>query len=238
VSGLRVVALETSGAIGSVCLVEGENILAERSFARGLEHGRMLVAVLREACISVGWQPRRDVQLVAVSQGPGSFTGLRVGIAAAKTIAFVVGCPIVGVSSLEVLVANAPVVGARACAILDAKRGQVYAALFAYRAGAWARETEDLLITPRALLERIGPPAYLVGDGLRAYPEAFSAPGYTCAPASDWVGRASVVARLGLRGFAAGRMTSWRELTPIYHRPPEAEEKLLRREGLAAKPPA
>jgi tRNA threonylcarbamoyladenosine biosynthesis protein TsaB len=234
----RVVALETSGPIGGICVVIGGRVVAERNFSRGMEHGRMLVPSLQDACREARLDPRRDIDLIAVSQGPGSFTGLRIGIAAAKAMAFVAGCPLAGVSSLDVLVENAPATASRACVVVDAKRGQVYAAIYERREGSggtrscasvapWQRQTEDLLISPRALLERVGQPAYLIGDGLAGYPEAFSAAGFERAPEVEWTGKAHTVARIGLQNFREGKTIPYLELAPIYHRLPEAEEKRL-----------
>ena len=119
----------------------------------------------------------------------------------------------------------------RCCVVVDAKRGQVYAALYEREDGRWQRRGEDVLTTPRALLRRISSPACLVGDGIASYPEAFSAPEFTRADEHAWTARVGAVVRLGLRAYREGRIIAWRELSPIYHRRPEAEEKRLRREG-------
>jgi len=228
---LRTVAFETSAAVGSVCLAEDGSVLAERVFRKGLAHGRLLIPVLSDLCAEVGWQPDRDIQLVAVSLGPGSFTGLRVAVAAAKTIAFLRGCPVVGVSSLDILAENAPPAADRVCVVVDAKRGQVYAAIYEREGRVLSRRCEDLLATPGEVLARVDAPAALIGNGLAAYPETFSAEGYVHTDEAAWTGRATVVAAKGLTAFRAGRTIPWRELTPIYLRRPEAEEKRLRREG-------
>ncbi len=228
---MRTVAFETSGPVGSVCLAEEGSPPVERSFEKGMAHGRLLIPVLNDLCAEAGWEPGRDIELVAVSLGPGSFTGLRVAVAAAKTIAFTRGCPVVGISSLDVLAENAPTAAERVCAVVDAKRGQVYAAIYDRIDGVLSRRAEDVLATPAEVLASVEAPAALIGNGLAAYPEAFSAEGYVHVDESAWMGRAAVVAEKGLAAFRAGRSIPWRELTPIYHRRPEAEEKRLQREG-------
>ena len=228
---MRTVAFETSGAVGSVCLAEDGGALAERVFREGLAHGRLLIPFLNDLCAEAGWAPARDIQLVAVSLGPGSFTGLRVAVAAAKTIACICGCPVVGVSSLDVLAENASPAADRVGVVVDAKRGQVYAAIYERHGGALLRRCVDFLATPGEVLTRLDTPAALVGNALAAYPAGFSAAGYVHADESAWTGRAAIVAEKGLTAFRAGRIIAWRELTPIYHRRPEAEEKRLEREG-------
>jgi len=174
--------------------------------------------VLARAGLAIG-----DVEGLAVSIGPGSFTGLRIGLGLAKGIAFAGGLPLAAVPTLEAL---AEVAGARpgqtVCAALDARKQEVYAALFRAAATGLERMTDDLAVGPDALAERLPPGTLLVGDAAEAYPAAFGS-GLVCLPFATHHPRGGVLARLGDRLLAAGRGSEPGALEPVYVRPSEAE---------------
>ncbi len=103
----RILALETSGTSGSVAALEGDRLLAEVSLAPSLRSARSLAPGIAKLLAEVGWKPR-DVGIVAVTTGPGSFTGLRVGLTTAKSFAYAVGAQVLGINTLEVLAEQAP----------------------------------------------------------------------------------------------------------------------------------
>ena len=103
----RALAIETSGRIGSVAVAQDGVVLAEETFPHGLKHAAGLVPMIDRLCSGAGWRPA-DVQEIYVSVGPGSFTGLRVGVTVAKTLAFATGARIVAVPTVEVLTRNVP----------------------------------------------------------------------------------------------------------------------------------
>ena len=234
---MNVIAIETSGRIGSVAAARDDKVLLERSFEKGMRHGRDLVPSLRDVALAVGWKPA-EIQLVAVSLGPGSYTGLRIGVACAKTIAYATGAETVAVPTLDVLAQNAPAEFDTVCPVLDAKRQQVYASIFVRSqvgakhptsdASPLLRQTDDLLISPADLVRRLSEglprPAFLLGDGLATYRAPFTGEGLIHADEKLWIARASVVARLGFDLFKSGRRDPWQTLTPRYLRRPEAEE--------------
>jgi tRNA threonylcarbamoyladenosine biosynthesis protein TsaB len=164
-----------------------------------------------------------DVEAVAVSIGPGSFTGLRVGLALAKGIAFAGGLPLVGVPTLEALahVADAAV-GETICAALDARKREVYAALFAAEASGPRRLTPDLALTPEELAARLAPPCVLLGDAGAVYGEVLGTRA-AIRPFATHHPRGDVVARLGLARLAAGDAAHAATLEPVYVRAPDAE---------------
>ena len=125
-----VLAIETSSRQGSVALWQPGRAPVERTIAQGLRHGALLFVELRDAFAAAGLRPD-DVDLIAVSQGPGSFTGIRIGLTAARTAAYVLRKPLLGVPSLDVLAENAPAEADSVATLLDAKRGEVYACLYA-----------------------------------------------------------------------------------------------------------
>ena len=240
---MNLLALETSGAVGSVCLCKDDRAPAERNFGGAKQHGRDLVPCVESLFRELGWNPRKELDLVAVSQGPGSFTGLRVGVAFVKALAYATGCEVVGVSSLDVLAQNA--LAPEAASIrgdatnvgvsMDAKRGQSYCGVYAIRGESVEREGTMRLLRPAEFLELLPRPALLIGDGLAAYRDQFAGEGLRPAPESMWIPRASVVARLGLAAYRAGRRDVALELSPIYLRIPEAEEVRLKRLGIASE---
>ena len=136
---MLVLALETSSRLGSVALWRDGRTLAERTVRQALRHGARLFTALEAVHAEAALEPRQ-VDLVAVSQGPGSYTGLRIGITAARTAARVLGKPLLGVPSLDVIAANAPADAAHVAAVLDAKRGELYAALYARGAEGLERQ--------------------------------------------------------------------------------------------------
>ena len=164
-----------------------------------------------------------DVEGLAVSIGPGSFTGLRISLALAKGLAFAGGLPLVGVPTLEALahVAEAPP-GETICAALDARKREVYAALFVADDAAPRRLTPDLALSPEALALQLTPPCMLVGDAGEVYRDVL-APRATLRPFATHHPRGGVVARLGSARLAAGERANIGTLEPTYVRPPDAE---------------
>jgi tRNA threonylcarbamoyladenosine biosynthesis protein TsaB len=185
----------------------------------------MIDEALREAELQA-----RDLSAVACGAGPGSFTGLRIGLATAKGLCFALGKPLVLVSSLQALAARAPE-GARVCATLDAFKNEVYAAVFVVRGGLPQREGDEQVLPPARLLPRLRDlpaPLYLVGSGTQRYPELLL-------PGSQMLDeeagpRARDVARLAAARLLRGETDDLQAAAPTYIRPSEAElmrEKLV-----------
>jgi len=174
--------------------------------------------VLADAGVTIG-----DVEGLAVSIGPGSFTGLRIGLALAKGIAFAGGLPLVGVPTLEALahVADAAP-GETICAALDARKREVYAALFVATEAAPRRVSTDVALAPEALAARLTPPCVLVGDAGEVYGEVLGARA-TLRPFATHHPRGGVIARLGTERIAAGEGANPGPLEPTYVRAPDAE---------------
>jgi len=225
---MLVLAIESATPAQSVALVDGDRLVAESSYrADGTRGGRLLPtvdAVMREA----GLAPR-DLDVVAVSVGPGSFTGVRVGLATAKGFVLGTGARLVGVSTLEVLAEGYPVPDITICALLDAYRGEVYAALFRRQGGLLTRLGADAVLPPEAVAATVKGEAHLIGDGAARYRERLEVSfgirailteeGLSAAPS------AVMVARLGLRrlGQLQPGEPSTAEVAPVYLRRAEAE---------------
>jgi len=221
---VNVLAIETSGREGSVAACRDANVLFEETLGEGLAHGRMLLPVVDKVVSAAGWDKRRDIDLVAVGRGPGSFTGLRVGLTCARTIALLLDRPIVGVCSLDAMARNAPPDAASILTMLDAKRGDVYAAFYERKDGEPVRVRGPELLRLDDALAAARKPVRVMGDGLLRC-TTVPPDGCVAAPESKWRIRASVVARLALNLFSEGHRDDPLHLEPIYIRRPGAEEK-------------
>jgi tRNA threonylcarbamoyl adenosine modification protein YeaZ len=237
----RTLAIETSGKIGSVAVAEGARVLAEESFPHHFQHAAGLLPLIDKLTRQVGWRPG-DVERVCVSVGPGSFTGLRIGVTAAKTIAFATNAKLIAVPTTRVLLANAPADAREVVIVLDAKRGQVFTARFTKAARGlasqsdhpdddWTEAEPEHLDTLAAVLLRSARPVHLIGEGLPYHAAAAEGDGVITTPESTWQARAAAVAALGDRMAAAGAFTDPFRLTPVYVRRPEPEEKRLAAEA-------
>jgi tRNA threonylcarbamoyladenosine biosynthesis protein TsaB len=184
----------------------------------------MVPALIDEALAQAG-VALGDLDGIAVSIGPGSFTGLRIGLGLAKGLCYARGLPLVPVPTLEALahVARAPV-GATVCAALDARRRECWAALFRVGDdGAMIRLAEDFTAAPDALAARLPSGAIVVGDAGAAYADVLGARGATVLPAEASEPSGGIVARLGARRLARGEHADPGTLEPTYVRPPEAQ---------------
>ena len=224
-------ALETSGALPSVALLRGDELLGERRAPAGRPGSERLLAaldrLLRAAGVAV-----RDLDAFAVAAGPGSFTGLRVGIATLKGLAFGSPAPVAAVGTLAALALRAPRSRDPVVAVLDARRGEVYAAGFA-RAGE-ELEPEGLaegLYSPEELAALLPSRCVLVGDGVAVCGAPLRAAlgrGVRCVPPPRGRPRAREVGALGLRLLRRGLGVDAADLVPRYLRRAEAE---VRRTG-------
>jgi len=234
-AGPRAIAIETSGRIGSIALVDGtgngadgvatHGIIAEEQFQHGLQHAAQAVPIIDTLCRQRGWTPR-DLQHVYVSVGPGSFTGLRIGVTLAKTLAFALGVKLVAVPTVRVLAENAPADAQHLVIVLDAKRDQIFTARFEREATGWIEREPAHVDTLTAMLDRSPRPVTLLGEGIPFHQKFIPAdPAITLAAPETWRARAGAVAKLGLLMAARGEFADPYRLTPIYIRKPEPEEK-------------
>ena len=237
---LRILALETSGQAGSVAALAAEQLLGQVRLTDGQRSGQALAPAIAAQLTQVDWRPA-DLQLIVVTSGPGSFTGLRVGVTTAKTLAYATGAALVAVNTLDVCAHQmvdswSRVAGIkRLLAVMDAQRGQFFAGLYA-RAGTGEIRCDrgTRIEEPRPLGEILEAATLLTGPGARKLLECLPmgpqadelleagrlAPDELMFPTAEMVGR------LGYRLAMAGHTIDPFVLIPEYYRASAAEEKL------------
>ncbi|MFP6602170.1 MAG: tRNA (adenosine(37)-N6)-threonylcarbamoyltransferase complex dimerization subunit type 1 TsaB [Pirellulaceae bacterium] len=241
---MRILALETSNNETSVALLEAGCLVRESRLSSERRVAQALVPSIQDELTLAGWKSS-DVQLVAVSQGPGSFTGLRVGITTAKTLAYVLQVPVIGVNTLEVIAFQAyypldaadqgPFVesGRPLAVVMNAHRGQFFAAEFTVLAGQQCKTVEPThLVTQEQWVQQLEPGLVLSGPGLSLVED--SLPSTVLAiEASRRLPRAAAVARLVQAKLPSVTLPTADlnhqifSLCPEYYRHSAAEEKRL-----------
>lgn len=217
---------------GSVATLEGGRLLGQVDLPQDQRSAQSLTPGIAAALAAVGWKPA-DVELVAVTQGPGSFTGLRVGVTAAKTLAYAVGAQVLGVDTLEVLACQAPPRSGFVCPVIDAQRQQLFAAQFHRAEGGELKSVRATqIIDNDGWLAELAPGTLVIGPGLAKLAEKLP-PGVTAAPLESWTPQAATVGRLAYRQYLAGRRDDVWKLAPNYFRTSAAEEKQARGAGRA-----
>ncbi|OUO41910.1 tRNA (adenosine(37)-N6)-threonylcarbamoyltransferase complex dimerization subunit type 1 TsaB [Flavonifractor sp. An306] len=231
---MKILALESSATACSVALCEDEKLIAQSYQNNGLTHSvtlmPMTVNLLSGCGISLD-----EVELIAVAAGPGSFTGLRIGVAAAKGLAWPAGKRCAACSTLESMAWNLAHTGGEICAVMDARRHQVYNARFASDGAALTRLTPDRAISLEELadeLKKSGNPQILVGDGAVLCYTTLKELGLDVrlAPPHLQFQSAWGVARCALELARRGELTDASGLTPNYHRLSQAERERLAKE--------
>ncbi len=226
---MKILAFETSAKAVSVALWEDGKLLAESYQNTGLTHSQTLMVMAEDALRQCGLTPAQ-VQAVAVAAGPGSFTGVRIGVAAAKGFAWGAELPLVGVSTLEAMAEHLAVYRGYVCPVMDARRSQVYNALFHAEKGVLTRITEDRAISLEELgkeLAALQEPVFLVGDGSSLTDQALAeAHPHLVMPSEERMHQRAVgVAKVAARLLESGEAFPGAELTPNYLRLSQAERE-------------
>ena len=231
---MKILAFETSAKAGSVALTDNGILLGANYCNTGLTHSQTLMVMAEQLLQSCGLTPK-DVEAVAVAAGPGSFTGVRIGVAAAKGFAWGGEIPCYGVSTLEAMALGLGIYEGFVCPVMDARRSEVYNALFRAEAGKLTRVTEDRAIALADLAEEIknlSAPVFLVGDGsILCYNTLKEqVPNLALPPEHRMHQRAEGVALAAEQAISAGQPGNAGELTPNYLRLSQAERERLARE--------
>lgn len=233
---MRILCLDSTAKVATAAVLNGNEVLAEYTVnGGGRSHSELLLPMVRSLLTSVGMSPD-DVDLFACTAGPGSFTGVRIGVSVIKGIAFGRNKPCCAVSSLEALATQLTPMPCLVAPVMDARRGQVYNALFRCEDGALHRLTPDRAIAADELARELAEQypnesIALVGDGIAVAEAALLAAGITPLPLPYPLRLQSAAAagRVAYRMANAGQTVSDDALRPIYLRLPQAERERLAR---------
>ncbi|NLY44174.1 MAG: tRNA (adenosine(37)-N6)-threonylcarbamoyltransferase complex dimerization subunit type 1 TsaB [Clostridiaceae bacterium] len=231
---MKVLAVDTSSIVATVAILEDDKLIGEYVLNHKKTHSQKLMPIISEIMLSAELKAS-DIDVFAVAIGPGSFTGLRIGVATVKGLAHAVNRPVVGISTLDGLAYNMPFCRHIICPIMDARRRQVYNALY-----RWVDDDLMIIEAPRALaleqliqeLKEKNEKVVFTGDGVEAFKDMLSAGlGDLCAfaPASVRMQKASSIAQLALRKALRGETESYLTLAPFYLRKSQAEREYEQR---------
>jgi tRNA threonylcarbamoyladenosine biosynthesis protein TsaB len=226
---MKLLAVESATLSGGAAILDGDRVLGEITLNIAITHSERLLAAVDRLLADCGLAPA-DLEGLAVSVGPGSFTGLRVGLATVKGLAMALDLPIAPVPTLDALAARLPFADAPVCPILDARKNEVYLSLYRWRGGRMCREREYLALPPELAVAELTAPVILLGDGIEACRPWFGGQGdgIRVAPVAQRLPAAATVAALGHAMLAAGGGVGAETLVPLYLRPSEAELKARR----------
>jgi len=227
---LTILAIDTATSNCSVALADRQGTIAELNYSGKQTHAKHLATMvdrlLRRADMTLA-----KVTAFSVDAGPGTFTGLRIGMAAVKGLAAATGKPAVGISSLDALANQVTHGSGQVCCMLDARRGEVYAARYAIREGEIAKRTAEEVLAPQSAVAPLDSPCLFIGSGAVVYRDIIADQGGKLAlfvPGDENHIRAASIARLGLQKLAAGDPGHARELVPNYIRRSDAEYNKMR----------
>ncbi len=222
--------MDTSTSCGSVGLIEDKEVISEYLLNIPVTHSERLLGaielVLREARCRI-----EQVEGWVIALGPGSFTGLRIGVSTVKGLAFATGRPVAGISTLDVLASQIAPTPHLICPILDARKKEVYTAFYRYgEGGSLMRQSEYQAIPPEDFVRKIKEQTIFVGDGVKTYGDFLlnCLPSFAIFPPAPFrVSHGSMVATLGMELLRKGEHLNLSAFSPIYIRPSEAEIKWL-----------
>lgn len=218
-------AADTSTAINSVCVSRDETILAETTVLCGRKHAERLLETVDWALAEAGIT-LDDVDTLAIPIGPGSFTGLRVGISAWKGLALGRGLPLIGVSTLDAMTRLVFMQDGCLCPLIDAKMHEVFASIYHFAGGKRVKSLEEQVCPVETVLASVPQGAIFLGDGATLYREIIEdrVPGAVFAPPMCSVPRASAVATEAYHALVAGAAADAAAINPVYLRQSQPEE--------------
>lgn len=228
---MKVLAIDTSSIVATVAIIEDEKLLGEIVINHKKNHSEKLMPniryLLEESDIDI-----REIDLFGVSIGPGSFTGIRIGVATMKALAQVGHKPIIGISTLEGLVYNLNPGKALICPILDAQRNQIYTSLYRWEKTKLLSLEEERAIGAKEWIEKLKErkeDIFLLGDGVAKFGELFKeslGERISIVPASLRMPRASSIASLALEKAVRGEVSNYKDISPHYIRKSQAEQSI------------
>ena len=233
---MRILAFDSTARAASVAVLEDDRLLGQYNIDNGFTHSELLLPMAENLLKSLGLDIS-EIGLFAAAVGPGSFTGVRIGAALVKGLAFGRDIPCVEVSSVEALAENLSGLDGYIVPCIDARRGQVYTAIFKSDGKSATRITKDDAISISALAEMLkeyeGEDIYLVGDGYEVASRGLRAAGIDLKETPPLLinENAYSIAQVALEKYKSGEFVKDTEIAPIYLRMPQAERERLERLG-------
>jgi tRNA threonylcarbamoyladenosine biosynthesis protein TsaB len=224
---MKVLGIDTSTSCGSVGLVDEGRIIAEHLLNTPVTHSERLLAAI-DLVLQEGGCSIKDLDGWAISLGPGSFTGLRIGVSTVKGLSYATGKPVAGVPTLDALASQVSFTPYLICPVLDARKKEVYASFYRYGQENLERQSPYQAIRPEHLIKTIEERTIFIGEGVRTYGSLLktSLPSLASFASSSLnILHGSTVAALGLDLLRRGETLDLSTFTPIYIRPSEAEIK-------------
>ncbi len=239
---MSILSIDTSSQVSSVAVLSAERVAAELSMQGALTHSETLMPHIGTA-LEMARVKKEELDGIAVSIGPGSFTGLRIGLAAAKMMAYALHIPLIAVPTLEALAHHTICEGVRLVPMMDAQKGNVYAQEFVWEAGVdglTLREMHPLVILPLsevlAGLAGAQQPVLLLGDAMQKKTSTPLPSGVRLAPIHARMPRAACVGLAALARLARGAVDDPVTIAPLYLRRSEAEVLWEKRHGAEGAP--
>lgn len=222
---MKILAVDTATSSCSVAVADDEELLAEMTIDNGQTHSRHLTVLIRQV-IRLAGISLPEIDGFAVTKGPGSFTGLRIGMSTVKGLAVASGRPVVGVPTLESLAMQSGTFNLLVCPLIDARRGEVYFASYRFEQNRLLAQHEEQAALPQNILSEIQEPCVFIGNGAIVYRqniiEKLGDQAYF-APSGQHIIRGATVALLGQRRIATGDIDEIESLVPTYLRKSDAE---------------
>ncbi len=225
---MKILAIDTSTSLNSVSILSEERVLVEHSTSRIGSHNRYLLKNI-DLCLNILETSSKDLDGIAVSLGPGSFTGLRIGLSTAKTLAWTLDVPLVGIPTLDALALNVTFTSHLVCPLIDARKSEVYCALYVAEGQVPERITDFMVVHPLDLANQINRTTIFVGNGWNLYGSVLrdtlgdKALSPVC---SAHLPRAGNVGTLAIERIRSNRLDDPFLLKPIYVRASDAEINL------------
>lgn len=229
-SNMRVLAIESSAVTASVAILTDDIVTAEYTINYKKTHSQTLLPMIDQICAMTETKPD-SFDLIGVSVGPGSFTGLRIGAATAKGIALANNIPVAAVPTLEAMAYNYAGTDVYVCTVMDARRNHVYGAVYHFEGDKLVCDIEKGLYSDAEMVERLnqlGKNVVIMGDGIAVIDKAKEdiTCGYTYAAPNMNTQRAASVAVLAVQMYNAGKSVDGSRVVPDYIRPSQAEREL------------
>lgn len=228
---MKIMAFDTAVEVAAVAVMEDTKLLGEYIINNKKKHSEKLMPLAESLLKDLSLSPS-DIDIFAVSIGPGSFTGIRIGVSAVKALAYATGKKIAGIPTLDALAFNASLYEGVACPLIDARNHQVYTALYKCENGRQEKLTQYMAVDIDEIIEKIrmaGENTVFIGDAAELHKDMILSKLGNKAhfmPGNLQIQRASAVAQLAYIKAVSGETDNCFELAPLYLRKPQAEREL------------